>query len=254
MIKFAFRAALVALGLTAAVPAMAADADRLTLTLTPALASEYYFRGISQTDGHPAYQLGGEGAFKLNDTFAGYLGFWGSNVDFNNSVKAEVDFVGGFRATFDKLSLDAGVIRYMYLDQPDNNDKYNFTELKLTAAYDFGFAIPSAGVYYSPNFQLDSGTATYYTAGITVPIPVTEFEPKLIANIGKQTIDKPTRFFGAGLRDDDYLDWNVGVFATFFGFTAGLQYVDTDLKKAYCAGGSNCGPAAVVTVSRAFTF
>lgn len=253
MIKFAFRAALVAVGLTAAVPAMAADADRLTLTLTPALTSEYYFRGISQTDGHAAGQLGGDAAFKLTDTYSGYLGFWGSNVDFNNSVKAEIDFVGGFRATFDKLSLDAGVIRYTYLNQPNNTD-YNFTELKLTGAYDFGFVIPSAGIYYSPNFQLDSGNATYLTAGVTIPIPVTEFEPKLIANIGQQNIDKPANFFGAGLTDDNYLDWNVGLFATFFGFTVGVQYVDTDLKKTYCAGGSNCGPAGVVSVSRAFTF
>jgi uncharacterized protein (TIGR02001 family) len=255
MTKVLFRAALLAVGLTAAAaPAMAADADRLTLTLTPALASEYYFRGISQTDGHPAYQLGGEGAFKINETFTGYLGFWGSNVDFNNSVSLETDFLAGFRATFDKLSLDAGVIRYNYLNQPDAADTYNFTELKLTAAYDFGFAIPSVGYYYSPNFQLDAGNATYLTAGVTVPIPVTEYEPKLIANIGRQNIDKPDRFFGVTRSDDTYLDWNIGVFATFFGFTAGLQYVDTDLTKRQCGTSANCGPAAVVTISRAFTF
>jgi uncharacterized protein (TIGR02001 family) len=252
MTKFAFRAALVALGLVAAAPAMADD--RLSLTLTPAIASEYYFRGISQTDGHPAMQLGGEGAFKINDMITGYIGAWGSNVDFNNSVNAEIDLMAGFRWTFDKLSFDTGIIRYNYVNQPAGTDNYNFTEFKLTAAYDFGFAIPSAGVYYSPAFQLGSGNATYYTAGLTVPIPVTEFEPKLIANIGQQRMDTPTRFFGAGLTDDDYLDWNVGVFATFWGFTAGLQYVDSNLKQTYCAGGPNCGPAAVASISYAFTF
>lgn len=254
MTKVLFRAALVALGLTAATSAMAADADRLTLTLTPAVASEYYFRGISQTDGHPAYQLGGEGLFKINDTFSGYLGFWGSNVDFNNSVSIEADLMGGFRATFDKLSLDAGVISYNYLDQPTAASTYDFIEYKLTAAYDFGFVIPSAGFYYSPNFQLDANTATYLTAGVTVPIPVTEFDPKLIANIGRQDIDKPDRFFGVTGSKDNYLDWNVGVFATFFGFTAGLQYVDTNISKRQCGTSANCGPAAVLSVSRAFTF
>lgn len=252
MNKFVMRAAFAALALTTAAPAMAED--RLSLTLTPAVVSEYYFRGISQTDGHPAFQLGGEGAFKINDTYTGYLGFWGSNVDFNNSVSAEVDFLGGFRASFDKLSLDLGMIRYMYLDQPSTADTYNFTEVKLTAAYDFGFAIPSAGIYYSPNFQLDSGDATYLTAGVTVPLPVTQFEPKIIANIGQQTIDKPQNFFGTGNTDDKYLDWNIGLFASYWGFTAGLQYVDSDLKKSHCAGGSNCGPAAVVSLSYAYSF
>ncbi|MFN4311932.1 MAG: TorF family putative porin [Ferrovibrio sp.] len=252
MNKFVMRAAFAALALTAATPAMAED--RLSLTLTPAVVSEYYFRGISQTDGHPAFQLGGEGAFKINDTYTGYLGFWGSNVDFNNSVSAETDLLGGFRASFDKLSLDLGMIRYMYLDQPSNNDTFNFTEVKLTAAYDFGFAIPSAGIYYSPNFQLDSGDATYLTAGVTVPLPVTQFEPKIIANIGQQTIDKPENFFGTGNTDDKYLDWNIGLFASYWGFTAGLQYVDSDLKKSHCANGSNCGPAAVVSLSYAYSF
>lgn len=253
MKKFALRAALAAMALTAAAaPAMAED--RLSLSLTPALVSEYYFRGISQTDGHPAFQLGGEGAFQINETFAGYLGFWGSNVDFNNSVSAEVDLVGGFRATFDKLSLDVGLIRYNYLDQPSTADTYNFTEGKLTAAYDFGFIIPSAGIYYSPEFQLKSGDATYLTAGVTVPLPVTEFEPKIVANIGQQSIDKPENFFGAGNTDDKYLDWNVGLFASYWGFTAGVQYVDSDLKKTHCAGGSNCGPAAVLSLSYAYSF
>ena len=252
MTKFAFRAALVALGLIAAAPAMADD--RLSLTLTPAIASEYYFRGISQSDGHPAYQLGGEGAFKISDMLTGYVGAWGSNVDFNNSVKAEVDLMTGLRWTFDKLSFDTGVIRYSYLNQPVAADTYNFTEFKLGTAYDFGFAIPNAAVYWSPNFQLNSGHSKYYTAGLTVPIPVTEFDPKVIANIGHQVIEYPTRFFGAGLTDDSYTDWNVGVFATFWGFTAGLQYVDSNLKRTYCAGGQNCGPAAVATVSYAFTF
>jgi uncharacterized protein (TIGR02001 family) len=252
MKKFVMRAAFAALALTATAPAMAED--RLSLTLTPAVVSEYYFRGISQTDGHPAAQLSGEGAFKINDTFTGYLGAFASNVDFNNSVSAEVDFTGGFRSTFDKLTLDLGLIRYMYLDQPTGSQTYDFTEAKLTAAYDFGFAIPSAGIYYSPNFQLDSGNATYLTAGLTVPVPVTQFEPKIVANIGQQTIDKPQNFFGAGNTDDKYLDWNIGLFASYWGFTAGLQYVDSDLKKSHCAGGANCGPAAVLSLSYAYTF
>lgn len=254
MIKFAFRAALVALGLTATVPALAADADRFAATLTATGVSDYRFRGISQTDTAPALQLGADGAFKFNDFLAGYIGVWGSNVDFNNDAKAEVDALIGFRWTFDKLSLDTGVIRYNYVGA---NEALNldFTEYKLTAAYDFGFAIPSAGVYYSPEFQGDSSTGVYYTAGITVPLPITQFEPKLIANIGKQTIDRQQNYFGAGSTTDDYMDWNVGLFATFWGFTAGIQYVDTNLSKQECFGGLNwCEAGAVFSVGYSYAF
>jgi len=249
MIKFACRAALLAVTLTAAAPAFAADPDRLVGTLTATGVSDYRFRGISQTDTGAALQLGADGAFKFNDFLAGYIGVWGSNVDFNNDAKAEVDAMGGFRWTFDKLSIDTGVIRYNYVGA-DENLNLDFTELKLTAAYDFGFAIPSAGVYYSPNFQGDADTGVYYTAGVTVPLPITQFEPKIIANVGKQTIDK-----NANYGVPDYTDWNIGLFASYWGFTAGLQYVDTDLSKRECMGGQNwCSAAAVFSLGYTYSF
>lgn len=255
MIKFAFRAALVAVALTATAPAFAADADRLTATLSATGVSDYRFRGISQTDTAPALQLGAEGAFKFNDMVSGYIGLWGSNVDFNNDASAEVDALGGFRWTFDKLTIDTGVIRYNYVGASDNLN-LDFTELKLTAAYDFGFAIPSAGIYYSPNFQADSHTGVYYTAGVTVPLPITQFEPKIIANVGRQTIDREELFFSGSPRpQDSYMDWNIGLFASFWGFTAGIQYVDTNLSKQECFGGSNwCDAGAVFSLGYTYSF
>lgn len=248
MNKMLLGAVLVAAGLSA-VSAQAADADRFALTLTPAVVSDYRFRGISQSDSGAAFQLGIDGGFKITDFATGYLGVWGSNVDFNNDAKAEVDILGGVRWTFDKLSLDTGVIRYNYWGA---NDALNldFTELKVSAAYDFGFVIPSVGVNYSPNFQGDSSTGVYKTAGLTVPLPVTEFEPKIIANIGHQSIDKNANF---GV--PDYTDWNIGLFATFWGFTAGVQYVDTNLSKRECMGGQNwCDAGAVVSVGYTLAF
>lgn len=252
MIKFSFRAALVALGLTAtisAAPAIAADADRFAGLLSATAVSDYRFRGISQTDTGAALQIGGEGAMKLTDMVTGYIGFWGSNVDFNNSANAEVDFLAGFRWSFDKLSIDTGVIRYVYAGAQDSLN-LDFTEFKATAAYDFGFVIPSAGVYFSPQFQGSSGNAVYYTGGVSVPLPITQFEPKIVANIGRQTIDK-----NANYGVPDYTDWNVGLFATFWGFTAGIQYVDTTISKRECMGGVNwCEAGAVASLGYTFNF
>lgn len=248
MIKFAFRAALVALGLVAAAPAMAADIP-LGVAVNAGVVSDYRFRGISQSQKNPAVQGGIDGTLAPNDWLTIYAGLWGSSVDFNNGTNAEFDLIGGFRGTFDKLGVDVGFIRYNYTgDGPESQD---FTEGKLALSYDFGFVLPSAAVYYSPEYFANSGTAVYYTAGVAIPIPVTEFSPTIKANIGKQTIDRPANF---GITKDDYIDYNIGLFATYWGFTAGVQYVDTNLSRTECGGLKLCESGVVLSLNYAYTF
>ena len=229
-----------------AAPAMAQD---LGVTLTAGVVSDYTFRGISQSDGNPAVQGGAEVSLPTNDWLSIYAGIWGSSVDFNNGTRAEIDGYGGLRGTFDKLGVDVGVIRYIYTGEAPA--AYDFTEGKLAVSYDFGFAIPSAAVYYSPEYYNDSGSALYTTAGIAVPIPVTEFSPTIKANIGRQTIDDEAAF---GITKDSYIDWNIGLFASYWGFTAGVQYVDTNLSKAECGGLSTCESRAVVSLGYTYSF
>ncbi len=249
MTKVLFRAALVALGLAAAAPAMAADAN-LGATVSAGVVSDYRFRGISQTDKDPAFQASAEGTLGVNDWLTIYAGLWGSSVDFNNGTNAEVDAYGGFRGTFDKLGLDLGFIRYIYTGN-GSVDSQNFTEFKLGGSYDFGFVLPSAAVYYSQDYFGNSEDAVYYTAGVAIPIPVTEFSPTIKANIGQQHIDKPRNF---GITKDKYIDYNIGLFATYWGFTAGVQYVDTNLSKTECGGLTTCESAAVFSLNYAYTF
>jgi uncharacterized protein (TIGR02001 family) len=255
MTKFAFRAALVALGLMATAPAMAADNTfgPLGVALNAGVVSDYRFRGISQSDKNPAFQAGAEATVTANDWLTPYLGLWGSSVDFNNGTTAEIDAYGGLRGTFDKLGLDLGFIRYNYTGRaaPEAQD---FTEIKLGVSYDFGFALPSAAVYYSPEYFNNSGTGVYYTAGVAVPIPVTEFSPTIKANIGKQTLDVPANFFGTGATKDNYIDYNIGLFATYWGFTAGVQYVDTNLSRRDCGGLNTCESGVVVSLNYAYSF
>ena len=56
-----------------------AGAANAGISVTPTLTSDYDFRGITQTNNDPAFQLGvtytGDGGF--------YMGLWGSNVDFS---------------------------------------------------------------------------------------------------------------------------------------------------------------------------
>lgn len=246
MKKTLFGAAFLAASAMAA-PAIAADPS---VTLTAGVVSDYTFRGISQTDENPALQLGGEVALPTNDWLSIYAGVWGSNVDFNNGTRAEIDAYGGLRGTFDKLGVDVGFIRYFYTGTAGNSE-LDYNELKLAASYDFGFVLPSAAVYYSPEFYNDSGTAVYYTAGVAVPIPVTEFSPTIKANVGRQHIEQEAAF---GITKDSYIDWNIGLFASYWGFTAGVQYVDTNLSKTECGGLDTCEARAVFSLGYSYTF
>lgn len=246
MKKIMFGAAVMAAGLLTA-PAMAADPS---VSLSAGVVSDYTFRGISQTDEEPALQAGAEVSVPANDWLSIYGGVWGSNVDFNNGTELEIDGYGGLRGTFDKLGVDVGVIRYIYTGS-NEPDALDYTEGKLAVSYDFGVAVPSAAIYYSPEFYNDSGTAVYYTAGVSVPIPVTDFSPTIKANVGKQTLDDEAAF---GITKDSYIDWNIGLFASYWGFTAGVQYVDTNLSKTECGGLDTCDARAVFSLGYSYSF
>ncbi len=237
-------------------PALAQDKKSIDVTATAAIVSDYSFRGISQTDNNPALQLGVEGAMKVNDYFTGFVNLWDSNVDFipnvDDGAHAEIDFTVGFRGAVSGLGYEAKYITYNY-PGASKNLNYDFREIAGSVNYDFGFVIPTAGINYSTNYFGNSGNATYYYAGVKVPLSFIPYDTRILANIGKQNIDK-----NAAFGTPDYKDWNVGIFATFFGVDVGVQYVDTDLKTNECFGGGVskdlCKGRAILSVGYTYAF
>ena len=86
-----------ALGALQAAPAAAQielGQSGLTLTATPALATDYVFRGISQTRGRPAIQFTGD----LAHGSGVYIGTFLSNVAFaGTDARQEIDALFGYR-------------------------------------------------------------------------------------------------------------------------------------------------------------
>jgi Bacterial protein of unknown function (Gcw_chp) len=76
-------------------------------TANVALASDYRFRGISQTDGF-AIQGGMDWAYQ-----GFFLGTWASNTEFSDE-NIEVDIYGGYGWSWLGMNLKAQVIYYMY--------------------------------------------------------------------------------------------------------------------------------------------
>lgn len=203
-----------ALSIVAGLASLAAPASAQTevdVAFNVGVVSDYVFRGASQTDEEPALQGG-------VDITAGsfYAGVWGSNVDFFDDTDAEIDFYGGFRGEAGGFALDAGVIFYAYVNEPNFAD-YNYTEFKLAASRAIGPASIGAAVYYSPDFFGIDESATYYELnGGFAPVE----KLTISGAVGQQTLDVT----------DDYVTWNVGAtYALLDHVVIDVRYHDTDV-------------------------
>ncbi|MCX7901502.1 MAG: TorF family putative porin, partial [Burkholderiaceae bacterium] len=92
--------------------AQAKPQPEFTLTGNAGLFSDYRFRGFTQTDYKPAFQ----GGFDFSHKSGFYLGNWNSNVSavLYNGASLEMDFYGGYKASFGDFGLDVGAIYYLY--------------------------------------------------------------------------------------------------------------------------------------------
>lgn len=192
--------------------AHAQDEGPVSLSFNVGAATEYVFRGVSQTDEDPQV-FGGVDATLGS---IGYAGVWASNVDFGDSTDFEFDLYAGVKPTMGAVTFDLGLIYYGYADQPSGAN-WDYWEGKVAASVPAGPATLGAAVYYSPEFTGKTGDAWYYEANAAVPIPNSRFT--VSGALGHQTIEE------AG----DYTTWNLGVgFSLTDNVGFDVRYWDTD--------------------------
>lgn len=213
-----------------AVAGAAAAQDPPSVAFNLGVASDYVFRGVSQTDEKPQ-------VFGGADVSAGrfYAGVWASNVDFDDSTDAEFDLYAGFTPTLGVVSMDLSLLYYGYTDQPSGAD-LDYFELKAAGSVPLGPAAIGAQVYYSPNYYSGIDHALYYEInGAFSPTAKLSFS----AAVGRQQVSGP----------GDYTTWNVGVgYALTDHLGLDLRYHDTD-KHSF---GDIYGSRAVVSLKAAF--
>jgi len=199
------------------------------------MATDYLFRGISQTDNSPTVQ----GGFDWAHDSGFYLGTWASNIAFADSV--ETDFYGGYGGASGDLSYDLSAVFYHYPSATD----LDYWEIIGALGYDFGAVAVSGSIAYSWDFFDSTGTAWAYEGGLEIPLPM---EFSLSGTIGYQDIDDNDKF-----GTDDYTYYSIGVSKDLFGVTLGLTWSDTDLGKSDCFGGDNiCDSKLVASISKEF--
>jgi uncharacterized protein (TIGR02001 family) len=117
------------------------------LSANLSLVSNYYFRGVSQTDDGPAVQGGVDYEWIGGTGF--YVGTWLSNVDFGDGTGYGVYLYGGWALWSEDL--DVGYVYYAFPDNP--GDGYDYGELYVDTAWKW----ITMGLAYTTNSDVDEG-------------------------------------------------------------------------------------------------
>ena len=252
----------------------------ITVSGSAAIASDYRFRGVSQSDREMAVQ----GGITIAHDSGFYIGTWASNLSgwgTFGGANMELDLIGGYKAKLaENATLDVGLTWYMY---PGGSDKTDFGEpyIKLTGTA--GRATLTAGVAYAPKQQAigkwyntgaDAAAGVYNDPGDkddnlylwgdgAFAVTGTPFTAK--AHVGHSwgqdglgpnaTAVAPT---------GEYWDWSLGADATWKNLTFNVSYIDTDisareatyLRPSFSKGqdgtGNIAGSTFVVSLTAAF--
>ncbi len=220
------------------------------------LASDYVFRGVSQTNQDPALQ----GGIEYAADSGAYVGTWGSNISWLSDASStlapissslELDLYGGYRGKFsDAVSYDVGALYYWYPgDYPTGFNSADTLEVYagLTVAASEKVSLGAKYSYAATDLfgYTDSDGSGYLdlTANIAVADGWT-----IGAHAGKQWIEGNAAF--------EYTDWKLGVTRSFEnGFSVALAWSDTDADSALYTnprGNRIAGNAVVLSIAKSF--
>ena len=262
-------------------PVVAPPPPAWDLAFGGAIASDYRFRGISQSNRQPSASAYFEPRYNFNPDLQIYAGMAGASISFPNCAAAEIDFYAGIRPTFGKLALDIGLLYYWYpggqcfhANPAFGDDCFrgalpfngNFIkkDLSFLEGYLRGiFSVTDAlqlgfNAYYTDSF-LNSGADGAYLSGTikyTFPAFTNGVAIYLSGEGGYQWLGTSDSFYGLlgvpggpGINYKDYATWNAGIGFTYKVLTLDLRYIDTNLSKGDCnAFTSDHTAAAPLTV------
>lgn len=218
------------------------------------MASDYVFRGISQTDNQMALQ----GGFDYAHESGLYIGTWASNVDsdfFNGAghdPQLEVDLYAGYSSEFMGFGYDVGYLRYQYpgFSSAGTNEWYASTSYSTGSYGDF-----SLSVNYSPtlNFLPSDQSAWYWKAGYETTLPW--YEIGLSAHFGYSAgdafdVSDSDRANGDTGFYDSYTDWSLGLSKSVYGVDLGITYTDLDLSSKDDCNANFCDSKVVFSISK----
>ena len=230
-----------------------------TLTGNMTIATDYRFRGISQTFGEGFFTVGPaiQGGIDYSHSSGFYLGNWNSNVSGNqypNGAGIEMDFYGGYKHAFGDFGLDVGTIYYAYpggtkLPGVDAAGNTTFTDVYNWEAY-IGGSWKWFSLKYSYSFTDYFGLSEDAIQGFVACNPNrscsnlprsgdTKGTQYLYGAFNYEVMPKLTLTATAGYtfvrhyNDLSYFDYKVGLTYDWAGWLLGANIIGTDANKDY---------------------
>ena len=195
-----------------AAPMQLAQAGEISANV--ALATDYVFRGFSQTNEDPAISGGFD--YDFGNGFS--VGTWASNVNFGDNTSSEIDLYGGYSFEVSEgVSVD---LSYVFFAYPGETDALNYSEFHAGIGFgDLGFSL-----VYSPDYFGSDADAFVLNADYSIGLGE---NLGLDLHVGYSDADADD-FFAAG--ESSYIDYSIGLSTSAAGVDFGLTLYGTDLN------------------------
>lgn len=224
--------------------APAAPAPDFTITGGADVASQYRFRGISQSDNRPVFQ----GTFTVTHKSGFYISTWGSSATGNSAVDiggTEIDVYGGYSHTIDGFTLDGGLYGYLY---PGSTKAFgcgaagchlpsqNYFEIYADASKTYGPVTAKVGINFAPNQSI------FKSGGFDNALP-THHNVYVFGELGLSLPNFPIAFhshvghtaggfdYAFGDKPKQYIDYTVGATYKWKALSFDLSVVGTNLSR-----------------------
>jgi uncharacterized protein (TIGR02001 family) len=201
----------------------------ITLTGT----SDYIFRGLSFTEGQPAFQPFVEFTYGI-----AYLDFWGSNISNGDGYKPfEMDIYAGIRPVTGPINWDLGVLYYSYPDNALGWGATDYVEFKVAASITpiTNLTLGVTG-YWTPDQGNSYGQTETVEGSISYTLPkFAIFDPTLSGGVGYTTGDDGFSPCACGPSFDpltSYTYWNAGLKLAVDKYFMDFRYWDTDISES----------------------
>ena len=200
------------------------------------LTSEYIYRGLAQSDGNPAFQLGLDYEFGAGI----FAGAWASTIDLSSAVgerETELDFYLGYHyASEGPLSATLTVLRYTYPGQTGSHS-YDYNELLVSTAWRERYSIEFG---YTDNLYGLDRIARHWELRSEWPVANAWV---ISAALGRNDL--------SAIGVTEYLHWDLGASARFSRLVLDLRWYDNESLDGFAASLS-AGSQFVVSLSAAF--
>jgi uncharacterized protein (TIGR02001 family) len=234
----------------ATVSGIAAAADAGDISANVSMATDYIWRGVSQTNQKPTIQGGFDYSHDINDSLSWYLGTWGSNVDPRffggvHSPTMELDTYTGLSGKAGDFTYTGGWLRYNYpggkcSGGACDGSSVSTTEWKIGGGWKW-FGV---NYYVSKDWFGTSDDSERVEGTFDYDLP---YDISFTSSVGNN--------YGTGTEDfftDSYVDWKLGLSKKWLGVDWGVAYTDTDISKKHCGDTDLCDAHYVASLSKSF--